>query len=121
MAIDREAYLTVKEVAERLRLHPITVRRLIASGRLPAVRIGRAVRVREGDVGSVGTRDVPARGLPYRWPPTKEELERRRKVIDEMLAYRDSMPPLGISTTELLRESRRELEERDERRAQGRS
>lgn len=37
--------LTVKETAELLRVAPITVRRHIASGRLPALRIGRAIRI----------------------------------------------------------------------------
>lgn len=31
--------LTVREVAERLGCHPATVKRMIASGRLPAVRL----------------------------------------------------------------------------------
>lgn len=37
--------LTVKETADLLRVAPITVRRHIASGRLPALRIGRAIRI----------------------------------------------------------------------------
>jgi excisionase family DNA binding protein len=37
--------LTVGEVAARLRVSPVTVRRLIKSGTLEAVRIGRLVRV----------------------------------------------------------------------------
>jgi excisionase family DNA binding protein len=37
--------LTVGEVATRLRVSPVTVRRLIKSGDLEAVRIGRLVRV----------------------------------------------------------------------------
>lgn len=36
--------LTVSEVATRLRVHPITVYRLIKSSRLPAFRIGRVWR-----------------------------------------------------------------------------
>lgn len=32
--------LTVNEVAARLRLHPMTVRRMIGDGRLPAVQLG---------------------------------------------------------------------------------
>lgn len=32
--------LTVKEAAQRLRLHPMTVRRMIDDGRLPAVQLG---------------------------------------------------------------------------------
>lgn len=37
--------LTVKQVAQLLQLHEITIRRYIKSGRLEAVRIGRNVRV----------------------------------------------------------------------------
>jgi excisionase family DNA binding protein len=45
-----EQLLTVSEVAARLSLVPPTVYRLIWRGALPSVRIGRAVRVRCGDV-----------------------------------------------------------------------
>ncbi len=37
--------LTVQETASLLRVSPMTIRRYISSGRLPAVRIGRGVRV----------------------------------------------------------------------------
>ena len=36
---------SVREVAERLGVHPETVRRLIHQGRLDAVRVGRVLRV----------------------------------------------------------------------------
>lgn len=42
--------LTVKETAELLRVSPVTVRRHIATGRLPAVRIGRAIRLERIEV-----------------------------------------------------------------------
>jgi excisionase family DNA binding protein len=42
--------LTVPEVAELLRLSPRSVRRLIADGRLPVVRLGHAIRIRPQDV-----------------------------------------------------------------------
>src|SRR5262249_13325721 len=42
--------LTVPDVAELLRLSPRQVRRLIAEGRLPIVRLGRAIRIRPQDV-----------------------------------------------------------------------
>lgn len=42
--------LTVAATAERLAVHPDTVRRLIARGDLGKVRVGRAVRVRLDDV-----------------------------------------------------------------------
>lgn len=42
--------LTVAEVAELLRVSTMTVYRLIRSGDLPAVRVGRNYRVRRGDL-----------------------------------------------------------------------
>ena len=38
--------LTVQETAKMLKVAPITVRRYIQSGRLPAVKVGRGVRLR---------------------------------------------------------------------------
>ena len=43
-------FLTVGEIARRLRVSNMTVYRLVRSGRLPAVRIGRGYRIREEDV-----------------------------------------------------------------------
>jgi excisionase family DNA binding protein len=42
--------LNANEVAQRLALSPLTVRKWISQRRLPVVRLGRAVRVREDDV-----------------------------------------------------------------------
>jgi excisionase family DNA binding protein len=39
--------LTVSEVAQWLRLSERQIRRMIADGRIPVVRLGRAVRIRE--------------------------------------------------------------------------
>ena len=112
MAIEsaEDRLLTVAEVAERLRLHPITVRRHIKAGRLRAVRVGRAVRVRESDVQAFPRREI---AQSPRWP-TPEELERRRKAARALRALREETGPIGFSTLELIRASRRELEERGE-------
>jgi excisionase family DNA binding protein len=49
--VDTEArYLTVGEVAALLRVSTMTVYRLINSGALPALRIGRSFRLREEDL-----------------------------------------------------------------------
>ena len=37
---ERRELLTVKEAAAVLRVHPMTVRRMIALGRIPAVQLG---------------------------------------------------------------------------------
>jgi excisionase family DNA binding protein len=127
MANDEARFLTVREVAERLRLHPITVRRHIAAGRIRAVRIGRAVRVPEEEVSKFGreetqvaetraaysTRSRPK--LPYRWPPTPREKKRLGALIRRMRARRDKMEPLGMTTTELVRQGRDELDRRADR------
>ncbi len=43
-------FLTVSEVADTLRVSTMTVYRLIKGGQLPAVRVGKAYRVREDDI-----------------------------------------------------------------------
>lgn len=42
--------MTVGEVAARLRVSNMTVYRLVNSGQLPAVRVGRSYRIRQSDV-----------------------------------------------------------------------
>lgn len=42
-------FLTVAEVAAMMRVSKMTVYRLVHSGELPAVRVGRSFRVREDD------------------------------------------------------------------------
>lgn len=43
-------FVTVAEVARQLRVSNMTVYRLVKSGQLPAVRVGRGYRIREDDV-----------------------------------------------------------------------
>lgn len=44
--------MTVAEVAQLMRVSTMTVYRLIKAGDLPAVRVGKSYRIREGDVES---------------------------------------------------------------------
>ncbi|MFM7271344.1 MAG: helix-turn-helix domain-containing protein [Actinomycetes bacterium] len=48
--LSKSRFLTVQEVADLIRVSTMTVYRLIKSGDLPAVRVGRSFRVRESDV-----------------------------------------------------------------------
>jgi len=43
-------FLTIAEVAAQMRVSKMTVYRLVHSGELPAVRVGRSFRVTEDDV-----------------------------------------------------------------------
>lgn len=45
-----ELYLTTEQVADRLQLHPETIRRQIQSGRLRAIRRGRVYRIPESAI-----------------------------------------------------------------------
>lgn len=95
--------LTVEEAAERLKINPQTIRRWIRRGMLPAAKIGRKEwRISEDDLFSALKR------------PTQAELQRRKAAVDEILALRERLRGRGISVQELIDESRRELEQRDE-------
>src|SRR2546426_4875249 len=103
--------LTVNEVARRLRLHHMTVRRQIRSGRLRAVRVGRGIRVREEDMEAFLEPEVrkeeemsvdELRTWAYRMP-TPAELAERRKLGKEMKRLRARSAPLGMSTATLVR------------------
>ena len=60
---DELSFLTVAEVARLCRVHEITVRRHIKQGRLHAVRIGKAIRIKAEDLQSyLGAQDQLAVG-----------------------------------------------------------
>jgi hypothetical protein len=52
--------------------------------------------------------------LPPIPDPTPEELRRRAEAIDRMIAVREQIGPIGISTSDLIREVRDELDGIDE-------
>ena len=55
--------LTVGEVAGTMRVSNMTVYRLIKSGQLPAIRVGKNFRIRESDVDKyLSERSVKAEG-----------------------------------------------------------
>jgi excisionase family DNA binding protein len=57
-----ESFLTVAEVAEMLKLNQQTVRNWIDAGSLPAIRVGRRVRIKRSDLDRIledGYRGTP--------------------------------------------------------------
>ena len=73
-----DEYLTVNEIAEHLKLNPQTLRNWIDQNRLPAVRIGRRVRVRRADLDRILAEGTTATATPS--PPTAAPTE----AIDEL-------------------------------------
>jgi excisionase family DNA binding protein len=45
-----DQFYSVKTLAEKLAINPMTVYRLVGEGRLPAVKIGRSIRFRPGGI-----------------------------------------------------------------------
>ena len=65
--------LTVPEVAAVLAVHPKTVRRLVASGELIAVKIGAAVRVRWTDIDAFVEEHRTGRSVRTRAPRARSQ------------------------------------------------
>ena len=42
--MNNDPYFTVKTLAEKLAVKPLTIYRLVSDGKLPAVKIGRSIR-----------------------------------------------------------------------------
>jgi excisionase family DNA binding protein len=70
-----ESYLTVAEVAETLKLNQQTVRNWIDQGSLPALRVGRRVRIKRSDFERVLTESYRAGHAPasHREGPNAED------------------------------------------------
>lgn len=66
-----ESFLTVAEVADLLRLNQQTVRNWIDAGTLPAIRVGRRVRIKRSDLNRIlenGYRGTPPSASPIKGP-----------------------------------------------------
>ncbi len=94
--------LTVQETAELLRVSPATVRRYIASGALPARRVGRNVRVEKDAAERFAqpyTNGYHANGAITERQSPPEEPKRQRSRKPRYLTYDDPIWSLvGIAT-----------------------
>jgi excisionase family DNA binding protein len=59
-----DSFLTVAEVAETLKLNQQTVRNWIDQGSLPAIRVGRRVRIRRSDFDRLLEQGYTSGGVP---------------------------------------------------------
>lgn len=110
----RMSYLTVAEVAKRLRIHEMTVRRHIKSGQLRCVRAGRQIRVPEEEVEAfVKPRKERGQMSPSElkmWllrDLTPEETGQRREWFGRIKSLQR---PIDVNAAALVRVSRREDE-----------
>src|SRR6201995_2567883 len=70
-----DSFLTVAEVAETLKLNQQTVRNWIDQGSLPAVRVGRRVRIKRSDFDRIleaGYTGASAAGAPEAGPTAED-------------------------------------------------
>ncbi len=104
--------LTINEVARMLNVHEITIRRHIKRGKLKAVRVGRQIRVRREDVEEFMEPVRPEHVLVRITVPSKEELDRRKALVERILKRRAEMAPLDVAAAELVKEGRKEREAR---------
>jgi excisionase family DNA binding protein len=68
-----ESFLTVAEVAKMLKLNQQTVRNWIDQGSLPALRVGRRVRIRRSDFERLVDGGATARASPAAVGPSAED------------------------------------------------
>jgi excisionase family DNA binding protein len=128
-------FLTVQEAAQELRMSVSTVWRWIAAGRLTAYRFGpRKIRIRAQDLervirpaneadGASETRDRGTGGIltgPRTAPLPREEAQRRLAALARLEATAAELRArsggeMVPSSTELVRQARRALDERDRR------
>jgi excisionase family DNA binding protein len=94
-----DEYLTVIEIAEHLKLNPQTIRNWIDAGSLPAVRVGRRVRIRRADLDHLLAQGTTATPQPPPAPATtatpaeaveqlSDALERARRLLGRRSATR---------------------------------
>ncbi len=109
-----ERLLTVTDVAKRLQVHPITVRRHIKAGKLRALHVGRNIRIRNDDLDAYlrPESEEPAR---FDREESKRLLTEARRLLRQMrVELPQHRPPLRPEP-----EPRRDLAEVRQRRTNG--
>ena len=115
MSVDQaDDLLTVKEVASLLKVSPVTIKRYLKQGYLPAYHVGpRAIRIRREDLRRLLTkadaREVAMKLEQQRFPsPGEEELARRQALMATILARRETRRIAPMTSAELVHLSRKE-------------
>jgi len=104
--------LTVRETAAMLKVNPMTIRRYIRAGRLPAVRVGRQIRIERAAAEALAepVKSPTARPRePYVFHrPSDEEIARRQALFERILANRKDRNIAPLTTADLVHLAREE-------------
>ena len=95
-----DIFLTVAEVAEMLKLNQQTVRNWIDQGSLPALRVGRRVRIRSSDLERLldeGSTLAPGSGVREAGPSAEDFWGGEAIGVAEPAEINDERPATGSS------------------------
>lgn len=97
--------LSVKEAADYLKVQPRTVRQWIASGRLPASKVGKSYIITEEEIGKMIAAVQPSREVK------KFDLNRKARIA----AMQGSLAGTGVSMDAFIAHRNRQLEMKKQR------
>lgn len=116
--IEDRDYYTVEEAADLLGVEPVVVRRILYANKLPVqhrgrLRLGIGKAVLDPILESAASPDAPIHALLREAeqrilvdPPSEEELERRRELIDQILENRKHRNISPLTTADLVHRGR---------------
>ena len=107
-------FLSVAQAAKLLGVSHSTVWRWVDADELPAYRIGpKTIRIRREDLDAVirpvkpRTKEVGA-AVDRMKPPSKQEIERRKALVSEILALREKLSIAPLTSSDLIHRVREE-------------
>jgi excisionase family DNA binding protein len=107
-------YYTVAQAAKVLDVSPSTIWRWVKTAKLPAYRVGpRKIRIKKEDLPIIitpaRTKEVSMEKQPPTFqPPTKEELARRKTLVDQILQLREQSSITPLTTADVIQQVRSE-------------
>jgi len=105
---DHETLLTVRQVAEFLQLHRMTIYEYIHAGKIPASKIGKSFRVKEGDLLAfleatrLGRPKPQTPGKPWRPVRSREGRSTEQVVPLERRTQRTAPPSSDLRAATML-------------------
>lgn len=105
---DHETLLTVRQVAQFLQLHRMTIYEYIHAGKIPASKIGKAFRIKEGDLLAfldatrMGSPKPPVPDKPWRPARSREGRSSQRVASHERRSQRSSPPSADLRAATML-------------------